>query len=172
MVGARRHEPRAGQEGSPPGVGGAVRVLVDGEATGGRLALLETRERRGAGPPRHVHMREDELVYVLAGRLTVEVDGEVRDCPAGSCLLLPRGGEHTYQVESTEARLLVLLLPAGLEGCYRELGSLAGDVTGQPAVERLVATAARYGVEITGPGVVAPPRAGQAAEREHGTGWP
>ena len=82
MVGARRHEPRVGQEGFPPGVGSAVRVLVDGEATGGRLALLETRERRGAGPPRHVHMREDELVYVLAGRLTVEVGGERRQAVA------------------------------------------------------------------------------------------
>ena len=62
-----------------------------------------------------------------------------------------------YRVESDEARLLIFLLPAGLEGCYRELGQLAGEPDGGPGkgsdrVERLVATAARYGVEITGPG--------------------
>ena len=157
MVGARGPEPRAGLGEAPPCAGSAVRVLVGGEATGGRLALVETRERRGAGPPRHVHMREDELVYVLAGRLTVELGGAARDCPAGTCLLLPRGGEHTYRVESAEARLLIVLLPAGLEGCYRELGQLTVGPDGAPGagsdwVERLVSTAARYGVEITGPG--------------------
>ena len=154
------HTPRAGQAGREdewPHQDGPVRLLVAGEETGGCFALVETRARRGAGPPRHVHTREDEVVYVLAGRLTVYRDEEPLDAPAGSCLLLPRGGEHTYRVESEEARLLVFLLPAGLEGCYRELGQLTVDPDGAPGqgsdrVERLVATAARYGVEITGPG--------------------
>ena len=148
---------RAGREDEWPHQDGLVRVPVAGEATGGRFALVETRARRGEGPPRHVHTREDEVVYVLEGRLTVYAGEEPLDAPAGSCVLLPRGGEHTYRVESEEARLLVLLLPAGLEGCYRELGQLmvgpdGGPGAGSDRVERLVATAARYGVEITGPG--------------------
>ena len=137
--------------------GALVRVPVAGEATGGRFALIETRARRGDGPPRHLHTREDEVVYVLEGRLTVYRGEEPLDAPAGTCVLLPRGGEHTYRVESEEARLLVFLLPAGLEGCYRELDQAARGADGAPGegsdqVERLVATAARYGVEITGPG--------------------
>lgn len=132
--------------------GDATSVLVAGEETGGRLAIVELRERRGAGPPHHVHAREDEVVYVLEGRVTFRAGGQSLDCPAGTCLLLPRGGEHTFRVVSAEARLLVLATPAGIEGCYRELGGPDTDRGGAPEVERLVATAARYGVTITGPG--------------------
>ena len=148
---------QAGREDEWPHPGGLVRLLVAGEETGGCFALVEIRARRGEGTPRHVHTREDEVLYVLAGRLTVYASAGPLDAPAGACLLLPRGGEHTYRVESAEARLLVFLLPAGLEGCYRELGQLmvgahGGPEAGSNHVERLVATAARYGVEITGPG--------------------
>ena len=133
------------------------RVVVSGDETGGRFALVETLARRGAEPPLHLHSREDELVYVLAGRLTLRVGDVERDCPAGTGVLLARGCEHTYRVESGEARLLVLLVPAGLEGYYRELGVPTDGRTGHGAgdgrqdVERLVTVAARYGVAITGP---------------------
>ena len=157
------------REEAGPHQDGLARLLVAGEETGGRFALVETRARRGEGPPRHVHTREDEVLYVLAGRLTVYRGEVTLDAPAGACVLLPRGGEHTYRVESAEARLLVVLLPAGLEGCYRELDGAAGE--GSHQVERLVATAARYGVEITGPGrrgAVRPP--GPESRRAGGPG--
>ena len=62
---------------------------------------------------------------------------------------MPRGGEHGFVVETQEAQLLTLVLPAGLEGYYLELDEASREdgVT----VERLVTVAARYGVEITGP---------------------
>ena len=155
MVGVRGPA-QAGREELPPCRGTAVRVPVAGEETGGCFALVETRARRGEGPPRHVHTREDEVVYVLEGRLIIYRAEERVDAPAGACVLLPRGGEHTYRVESEEARLLIFLMPAGLEGCYRELDWAAETPDGAPGegshrVERLVATAARYGVEITEP---------------------
>ncbi len=156
-------EPGCGDEGSgtvgeggratsvSPEVQGASppRLLATAADTAGRLALVELRERRGAGPPRHLHQREDEIVYVLEGELVVELDGERRPAPAGSCLVLPTGREHAYAVASDEARLLVIAAPAGLEGLYRELGGLSAS--GPVGVERLVAVAARYGVAITGP---------------------
>ncbi len=65
---------------------------------------------------------------------------------------LPKGSEHTFSVKSEQARLLVMLVPAGLEGYYQELGVPTGQPEEEVSVERQVATAARYGVEITGPG--------------------
>lgn len=145
---------RAGRTGGPRAAraGSAAAILVAGAETGGRFALVELRERGGAGPPRHLHAHEDEVVYVLAGRVTVHAGDAALDAPAGTCVLLPRGGEHSYRVESAEARLLVLVAPAGLEGYYAELDRPDARASGAPAVERLVATAARYGVAITGPG--------------------
>jgi quercetin dioxygenase-like cupin family protein len=126
-------------------------VLVGGEHTDGRFAAVETHEHQGAEPPRHVHSREDELIYVLDGQVTFDVNGERLPCPAGTCLFLPRGSEHTFAVESAEARLLMLLSPAGLERCVRELGQSDELMADHQGIERLIATAARYGVEITGP---------------------
>ena len=120
-------------------------TLVRGDATGGRLAVVELHEVPGHEPPRHLHADEDELVYVLEGELTVCVGEEVHRAPAGTCLFLPRGTDHGYAVESAVARLLVVLAPAGPEGFVEEALSGAGGV------ERLIATAARYGVAITGP---------------------
>ena len=144
-----------GADGPNPGNvaegGRPVRVVVSGADTDGRFALVETRERPGGEPPLHAHTREDEVVYVLEGRVTVSVEGERRDCPTGAAVLLPRGREHAFRVESREARLLVLLLPAGLEGLYQEVGG----ATGTHDMERLVTISARYGVEITGPNPLA-----------------
>ena len=134
------------------GAGIDARVLVAGTDTQGRFAVAEVRHRRWVEPPRHLHTREDEADYVLEGLVSFLVDGAGRTCPARTSLLLPRGREHALAVHGGGARLLVLLVPAGLEGCCREL-----DEAGAPAdVERLIAVAARYGVAITGPAPGAP----------------
>jgi quercetin dioxygenase-like cupin family protein len=127
-------------------------VLVSGEQTGGRFAVIETRERRDAAPPRHIHAHEDEVVYVLEGRVLFETAGEQIPAAAGACVFLSRESEHSYRVESDEARLLIVVAPAGLEGYYRELHQPAAQRTAQPEIERLVTLAARFGLTITGPG--------------------
>ncbi len=134
-----------------------MNILIDGAATAGRLALLERVVSRADAPPRHRHHWEDEALYVLAGALRVWVGGRWADAPAGAAVFLPRGVEHTIVAITPVARVLVVLTPAGFEGCYREL-----DGAAVPALERLVATAARYGCEITGP----PPPAGDARGHE------
>lgn len=131
-------------------LGNEVSLLVSSEDTGGGLALVQTRERRGSEPPCHLHTREDELVYVLEGELTFHVGDEPVEAIAGTCVWLPRGTDHCFSVDSQVARLLVMLVPGGYEGYLREMdrSQAASDAL---AVERMVATAARYGVEITGP---------------------
>ncbi len=147
---------RAGREHGLEPRDSSARLLLTAEDTGGRFAIVETRERSGAEPPRHVHNREDEVVVVLEGRVCFYAGGKLLDRPAGTCLYLPRGCEHSFTVESQEARLLVMVSPPGLEGYYRELsrGPEAEDATtagGMQDIERLVTVAARYGVAITGP---------------------
>lgn len=127
-------------------------LLVPGERTQGRVAIVEILELEGEAPPRHVHSREDEFIWVIEGRVNFDIGDDRLDGPAGTCLFLPRGTEHTHSVVSPEARLLVLVSPAGLEECLRELSQPADRQDEQQVAERLVTTAARYGVSITGPG--------------------
>ena len=135
--------------------GERVSILVTGEETGGRFALVEMVEERGAEPPRHLHHWEDETLYVLEGSLGVWVAGRWVEAPVGTAVFLARGVEHALAVAADRARVLSFFAPAGFEGFYRELGA-----TSAQDVERLVATAARYGCEIVGP----------APEKDRGSG--
>jgi quercetin dioxygenase-like cupin family protein len=123
-----------------------IAVLVWGEDTAGRCGLVETVEEWGAHPPRHLHLREDETLYVIEGSLSVWVAGEWVEAPAGTALFLPRGAEHALLAETEKARVLSFFAPAGFERFYREMATV-----GPLEVERLVTTAARYGCEIAGP---------------------
>src|SRR4051812_40859970 len=121
-----------------------IAIHVGAEQTGGCLALVELEGGRGVATPRHRHHWDDETLYVVTGQLRVLSGGDWHEVGAGAAVVLPRGLENTFVVVSERARMLVVLTPAGSEGFYREL---AVGMT----LERQVATAARYGCEITGP---------------------
>ena len=123
-----------------------ILVHVRGEDTAGRCGLVETVETRDTRSPRHLHLREDETLYVIEGSLSVWVAGEWVEAPAGTALFLPRGVEHALVAETEKARVLSFFAPAGFERFYREMATV-----GPLEVERLVTTAARYGCEIAGP---------------------
>jgi quercetin dioxygenase-like cupin family protein len=124
-------------------------VLVSGADTNGRFALIEVRLQQGVELPRHIHHWEDLVVYVLDGKVIFFLDGVPRPSSAGACVVIPAGCDHTCTIASHEARWLVMATPAGLERLYRELDGLGAE--GHIPVEQLVAVAARYGIEITGP---------------------
>jgi hypothetical protein len=109
-------------------------------------------EQKGTEAPCSIHTREDLAVYVVEGLVRFCVDGEWLSRPAGTCVYLPRGCEHTYAVESERARLLSILIPAGFEGYYREMDDRDGATwPATPDFERLVTVAAHYGVAIAVP---------------------
>jgi quercetin dioxygenase-like cupin family protein len=135
--------------------GDAIRLLATGADTKGCCALVEITTRRGAEPPLHLHHREDQVVYVLEGDVTFWLEDERLPRSAGTSVVLPAGREHGFAVESDEAKLLVIVTPAGLEDFYAAVTETVP--AGQPAIEWLVTLAARHGVEITGP----PQRAAQ-----------
>src|SRR4051794_25021476 len=115
-------------------------VLVDGEASGGRFALIATVLVGGQAPPRHRHLAEDETIVVVAGALRVWRDGTWIAAHAGATVALPRGSEHSFIATTETARALLIFSPAGFEGLYLE----SAHVPAGPSLEHLVALAARY----------------------------
>jgi quercetin dioxygenase-like cupin family protein len=140
-------------------VGDRYTILASGEDTGGAFALIRAEVPPGGGPPPHVHRREDEAFYVLDGSLTFQADG--RDLPAssGAWVTLPKGSLHTFKNTGTAAaRMLILVSPSGLEKFFAEVGQEAAERTAVPPpvtpadIDRLLAVAPRYGIEIRPPG--------------------
>jgi quercetin dioxygenase-like cupin family protein len=123
-----------------------IHVRIGSDTSAGRVALIETVEVPGMEPPYHRHQEADILIYVVAGELTLYLAGAAIVAPAGSAHWVPCGTEYTFAVVSPQAYVLTLFLPAGFEQFYTELGPAPWR-----AVERSIATAARYGCEITAP---------------------
>ena len=150
----------------PPGQGelhaaGIAEILIKatGDDTNGKYALFEALVPPGGGPPPHVHSREEEGFYVLEGEITFTVNGERAVAAAGTFANMPVGTPHSFKNESTKpARMLISVAPAGLEQMFFEVGVPLpeGATTALPPtkdeIEKLLATAPRYGIEILLPG--------------------
>jgi len=140
-------------------VGDVYRFLATGEDSNGKYALLEAIVPPGGGPPPHVHSREEEGFYILEGEITFTVNGEKIVAKTGTFANMPVGTPHSFKNESSKpAKMLISVAPAGLEQMFFEVGlPLAEGATTalpptQDEIEKLVAIAPRYGVEIRLPG--------------------
>jgi quercetin dioxygenase-like cupin family protein len=106
-------------------IGGDMTFLVRGEQTNGALVAVDIAVPPGEGPPLHVHTREDEWAYVLAGDLRWKLGDELSATSAGSFVFIPRGLAHTFQNPGVEpSRMLVMFAPAGMEGFFDRLARL------------------------------------------------
>jgi len=90
------------------------------------LSVFETTVE--AGPPLHVHDRDDECFYVLDGDLSVRCGSDVFDAAAGSFVFLPRGRPHRFWARDTSARLLLIAVPGGIEDYFDQINNASDDV--------------------------------------------
>jgi quercetin dioxygenase-like cupin family protein len=109
--------------------GGRVNVLVRGEHSGGRIAVMDNRVGAGfAGPSLH-HHDFDELFCVLDGELTFQLGDDVVTHRAGELAFAPRGVHHTFaNPGDQEARTLIVCTPAGFERYFARLEADAQGV--------------------------------------------
>lgn len=140
------------------GAGGPWRTRVRGVDTGGLLVIGEARmPPMSAGPSLHVHAREDEASYVVAGVLTVVLGDERFDVPAGGIAWLPRGVPHTFANLTNEpVHVVGMVVPAGLEGMFAEQADYFASLQGPPDPDAIAEIGGRYGVTVVGPPLTIP----------------
>ena len=140
-------------------VGDVYRFLATGEDTDGKYALWEAVVSPGGGPPPHVHSGEEEGFYVLEGEITFQSGEDRFVAGPGTFVNMPVGTQHAFKNETGRtARMLISVAPAGLERMFFEVGVPLpeGSTNALPPtkeeIERLLAAAPRYGIEIRLPG--------------------
>ena len=95
--------------------GSSVEMKVESSQSGGEYGTVMWTLRAGEEPPLHTHSREDELLYVVQGKLIARVGDARVEVGPGAYAALPRGVPHTIEVVGDQATLLLSFVPGGLE---------------------------------------------------------
>jgi mannose-6-phosphate isomerase-like protein (cupin superfamily) len=135
---------------------GRYTVKIGAGQADGHLAQLLGRDRRGGAPPLHLHRREDETFYVIAGEMSFFVGDERIEATAGDFVFAPKDIPHAFLVKSERAEYLASFSPAGAERFFPEVAPrvVAGKPVpppSEPDPEEFARIAAGYGIEIVGP---------------------
>lgn len=140
-------------------LGVQMRILLSGHHTGGQFNLVEAVMPPGGDGGLHVHDREDESLYLLAGELAVTIGDEQFTLRAGESYFAPRGIPHRLQNKGTaDVRALLINTPGNFDGFIREAGVPLAQAAQLPAgppppemIARILALSAAYGVRIIAP---------------------
>ena len=143
-------------------VGDTYTILVAGQDTAGRYALIDMHVPPGGGPPPHRHDFE-EMFTVLDGAIDASFRGDVLRIGAGQTINIPANAPHSFTNAGPEpARVLCLCSPAGQEEFFLKVGQRVAtrttpppplDPDAQAAFIELVQTLApQYRTELLPPG--------------------
>ena len=144
------------------GPGDRVSFLVTGAESRGGCFIVEGMAAPGGGPPPHIHHFEDESFYILEGTATFQAGGQTIHAKPGDFIHIPRGTVHSLRNDGTvPARALIVISPAGPAGMQRFFEEAFYPTTDRSAplppiseelVKRMMAAAARNGMEFSPPG--------------------
>lgn len=141
-------------------VGDTYRIVASGEQTGGAYAIIDMLVPPGGGPGPHAHAHIQEAFYVIAGEVVVRSETQTYTARPGDLVDIPAGGAvHSFTNESGAlAHLLCVVVPAGLEKFFQEIGQpvAAGEFLPRQAptptqLQQLRAAAEQHGQEIFPP---------------------
>src|SRR5262245_17489998 len=128
MATSTREEIRVGQL--------AIRFLLEGEESGGSVAVFEFDVPAGAMVAAgHSHDAYEETIYGLEGVLTWTIEGVPTDVGPGEAICIPRGAVHQFDnPREVAARALAIVTPGILGPDYfREVAAiLDAAVDGPP----------------------------------------
>ncbi|MCA1731486.1 MAG: cupin domain-containing protein [Actinobacteria bacterium] len=128
----------------------AIRFLLEGETSGGSVAVFEFDIPAAARVPiAHSHDGYEETIYGLEGVLTWTVDGEQTEIGPGQVLCIPRGVVHRFDNDhEADAKMLAIISPGILSFDYfREMAAVITAATdGPPDPAALAEVMRRHGL--------------------------
>ncbi|GET43668.1 quercetin 2,3-dioxygenase [Microseira wollei] len=148
-----------------PGEGSSSWVLGDlyrfkalSEDTGQTYGLVEIIMQPNSAVPPHIHTRENESFYIQEGEIEFQLGEQTIVATPGTFVHSAKGQPHSFRnIGAKPAKFLCWLTPGGLEKFFIEVGTtVSAENLTPPAVtsadiEKLIATAPKYGLEILPP---------------------
>ena len=143
--------------------GNTYSVKVGHGDTDGKLAFVEASIPPGCGSPPHIHLREDEVFFLLSGELQFLDGDRTFLARQGDFVMIPHGRRHCFQNVSVHVtKTIFLFAPAGFDQLFLEMGQPAQAGQASPLwteqeMARVVDLAPKIGFELA-----LDPAAGQA----------
>jgi quercetin dioxygenase-like cupin family protein len=133
-------------EAEPLQVGARAALVAPQALSGGSYNVMDQQFQPGQLVPVHAHAMEDQAVFVVAGTLTVWVDGAEREVRAGGFAFRPAGRPHAlWNATGETVRFLEITNPAErFEEYLKRISDLRAAGGADP--EAVAALAAGYGV--------------------------
>ncbi len=102
----------------------AYSILLSGQHSNGQLGIIEMLVPPGAGPVPHEHKGFQECFYVLEGEVEMKTKEHTIPAKQGDLIHIPLDGPvHCFKnTSSTNARLLCIVVPSGLDAFFQEVG--------------------------------------------------
>ena len=70
-------------------------VLLDHDSGAQNCSVFHIKTPPGGGSPAGLHVHDvDQIFYILSGIMSIEIDGQRFDCPAGNLIIFPAGVPH------------------------------------------------------------------------------
>jgi quercetin dioxygenase-like cupin family protein len=113
----------------------AIRFLVEGEESGGSVAVFEFDVPAGSKvPAAHSHDGYEETIYGVEGVLTWTIERTPTEVGAGEALCIPRGAVHQFDnTHDVDAKALAVVTPGILGPDYfREVAAILDAAAGGP----------------------------------------
>lgn len=104
-------------------MGGRMTVKVTGADSQGAMSILEMQVGAGFQAPLHAHVGV-EYMQVLEGTAWFEVDGQRFEGGPGTAVVIPAEADESWGAV-TDARLLIVSTPAGLDAVFSAFGEPA-----------------------------------------------
>jgi mannose-6-phosphate isomerase-like protein (cupin superfamily) len=125
-----------------------ITVKADTRGTNGSLTILELVVAPQSGPALHIHVREDEVWWVLEGDFRFKAGDTMLRTSTGGMVFGPRGVPHSFQnIGDTPGRLLIVTSPSGVERFFEQFAALPRPVDG----DGLAAVGHANWIEFIGP---------------------
>jgi len=123
-----------------------IRYLVDGSQSES-MGMFELIVPPGSNvPPPHSHSNNEEIVYVLEGKLRYTVGAETRDLAPGQSMRTPKGTVHGFSNPFDHpARALIVLSPDIGAQYFKDIAAVVG-AGGPPDKIALAAVMSQYGL--------------------------
>lgn len=123
-------------------------IKVSAKDTNQNLAIFEYVGNEKGGPPLHVHLKQDEVFYIVEGEYLFQVGDEQFNLKAGDTIFLPRNVPHTFAQLTEKGKMFFLFQPAGkMEDFFRANAALSGP----PSPEQGAKLFADHEMKVLGP---------------------